>query len=174
MTTYTPANYEQDKRIAQNIYNKNFKGHFLKDDLIQVAITELWKLRKQKGCPDLVLLYYTAHKKMISFLRKEMRHMGMDSLNRHVADDPNLRLFDVIAIEQPTAQECCEYRELVKKLFPLQITLSEQRKQVIALHLKHYTQTEIARKIGTSIPYVNRIIQSFRKLAREILDGGDI
>jgi len=168
---YTPQDYEQDRRIALHIYNKHFKGHFLKDDLVQIAITELWKLRRQQNSRDYVAnACDTAHKKMISYLRKENRHRGLDSLNRHVGQDSILRLFDVIAIEQPTPYECCEFRELVNRLLPLQMTLTGKRKQIISLHLKHYTQREIAYRVGTSFQYVSDVVKKFRSLAREILD----
>ena len=165
---YTPSNYEQDKRIAQHIYRKHFKGHFLKDDLIQVAIYELWRLRKQANSVDYIAnACDTARKKMISLLRKETRHLT-DSLDRFVGDDYGLRLSDVIATEQPTTDEYCEYAELLRKILPPNMTA--RTRQVISLHLKHYTQREIACRVGLSQPYVNRIIRNFRHVAKQILE----
>ena len=174
---YTPKHYEQDKRIAQHICKKHFKGHPLREDLIQVAICELWKLRtrRQKNHLeyDIALACHTAHKKMISLLRKETRHLT-DSLDRFVGEDVGLRLSDIIPIEQPTPHDYCDVQEIVKNLLPLKLTLTEQKRQIISLYLKHYTQTEIAKRIGTSLQYVNNVVIKFRRLAREILDGGDL
>jgi len=171
MTNYTPEHYEQDKRIAHHIFKRYFKGHYLKEDLIQVAIYELWRLRKQNNSLD----YFsnacnTAHRKMISYLRKETRHTLADSLDRFVSESVGLRLSDITPIEQPTAQEWNDYIELMWKILPP--SLPTQERKIISLHLKHYTQRIIAKRVGISQPYVNRVIKNFRDIARQVLDGG--
>jgi len=171
---YTPEHHEQDKRIAQHVYRKHFKGHWLREDLIQTAIYELWRLRKQADSRDYVAhACDTAHKKMVSLIRKEIRHMGMDSLNRQFGkENQRLLLSDTIAIEQDTAQDLCECRDLVKKLLPP--NMKEMHKKIILLHLKHYTQEQIAYRLGVSQQYVSRIIRNFRFVSRQMLEGGSL
>ena len=70
---YTPQHYEQDRKIALYVFNKDFKGHYLKDDLIQTAIIALWQLRQKGNYKDYVnCACTTALNHMISFLRKEL------------------------------------------------------------------------------------------------------
>ena len=170
---YTPEHYEQDKRIAIYIFNRHFKGHHLKEDLIQVAIIELWQLRLKRNYNDYVrCACTTALNHMISYLRKENRHFT-ESLFDKVGIEHDLRLIDVLELEQATAQDYCEYRELVEKIVPLPMRLSERDRKIIALHLKHYSQKEIAWRIGISQQYVSIVINRFRENARQVLEGGN-
>jgi RNA polymerase sigma factor (sigma-70 family) len=167
---YTTDHYEQDKRIALYIFNQNFKGHYLKDDLIQVAVIELWKLRKKQNFKDYVnCACKTALNTMIDFLRKESRHYAESIFNR-VSGENDLRLIDILAIEQPTALERCEYMEFVEKLLPLAEHLSKRDRQIVALYLKHYSQTETAERAGVSQQYVSKVIKKFRKSVKLVLD----
>ena len=166
---YTTENYEQDKRIAIYVFNKNFKGHYLKDDLIQTAVIALWQLRQKGNYKDYVnCACKTAHNHMIDFLRKENRHFA-DSLFDNGGGETDLQLIDILESEQPTAQDYYEYRELVKKIIPLPILVSTRNRKIIALYLKHYAQGEIAERVGVSRQCVNRVIRHFREAVRQIL-----
>jgi len=169
---YTPEHYEQDKGIAIYIYNKYFKGHYMKDDLIQIAIIELWNLRLKRNYNYVRCACTTALNRMISFLRKENRNFA-ESLFDNVGNEHDLRLIDVLELEQATAHDYCEYSELVKKIIPLPMLLSDRDRRIIALHLKHYTQKEIAWRVGISQQYVSIVINRFRENARQILEGGN-
>lgn len=168
--TYTPQHHEQDQKIAMHIYKKHFDGHYMKDDLIQTALIELAKLRKRGGYRNYVSMACDiAKKKMINLLKKENRH-EFDSLNEFVGgDDEDLEINETVAIEQPTADEYCEYTELAKQIKPLMDSLSVRDKKIIVLHLKHYTQREIAILVKISQPYVSEIINKFRTTSRRIL-----
>ena len=171
---YTPEHYEQDKRIALFIFNKNFKGHYLKDDLIQVATIELWKLRQSGNYKDYVRCACgAAFNTMIDYLRKETRHFA-DSLFGKVGST-DLELIDVLINEQPTAQDYCEAKEIIRNIMPLPILVSKRNRKIIAMHLKHYTQAEISESVGVSRQCVNRIIKAFREAARQVLEirGGE-
>ena len=167
--TYTTEHYEQDKRITLFVFNKNFKGHYLKDDLIQVATISLWKLRESGNYNDYVkCACTTALNAMLDYLRKETRHYA-DSLSDKIGNT-DLELIDVLVNEQPTVQEFCECSELIKQLTPLPILASKRNRKIIALHLKHYTQQEIALRVGTSRSNVYRVVATFRNAARQILE----
>lgn len=166
---YTPKHYEQDRKIATHIYKRYFNGHYLRDDLIQVAIAELWKLRKRGTYIDyMASACDIARKKMISFLRRETRHLH-DYFSDPVADD--LTLADEVACEQPTVETMCEHYSLCRKLLPDPTKVSNRDRAIISMHLKHYTQNEIARKTMVTQQYVSLVINKFRKTAREILDN---
>ena len=167
--TYTIENYEQDKRITIYVFNKNFKGHYLKDDLIQTAIIALWRLRQKRNYNDYVnCACKTALNHMIDFLRKESRRFA-DSLFDSVGGENDVQLIDILVSEQPTAQDIYEYRELVKRIFSLPMLVSNRNRKIIALHLKHYAQGEIAERVGVSRQYVNRTVRFFREAVRQIL-----
>ncbi|MCL2228858.1 MAG: hypothetical protein FWC00_03450 [Firmicutes bacterium] len=167
--TYTPKHYEQDKRIALCIFNQHFKGHYLKDDLVHYAISELWKHRRRGNYLDYVAsACAVAKKKMISYLRKETRHIG-SSLFDQVDED--LQLIDLFAFEQPTADEYCDFAELVKKLMPLSTCYFGRDRKIISMHLKHYTQSDIALRVGVTQQQVSLVINKFRQLARQYLDN---
>ena len=167
--TYTPEYYEQDTRIANYVFNKNFKGHYLKDDLIQVAIIELLKLRESGNYKDYARCAFTvALNRMISYLRKETRHFA-DSLFGKVGNT-DLELIDVLINEQTTAQEYCECSELARRLLPLPILVSKRNREIISLYLKHYAQREIAVRVGTSRANVYRVIATFRNTAKQVLE----
>jgi len=171
---YTPENYEQDERIAIYVYNKKFKGHYLKDDLIQVATIELWKLRESGNYNDYVrCACTTALNTMIDYLRKETRHFA-DSLSDKLGST-DLELIDVLTNEQPTAQDYCEVKEIIRNIMPLPILVSKRNRKIIAMHLKHYTQGEISEDVGVSRQCVNRVIKTFREAARQVLEirGGE-
>jgi len=105
---YAPQHYEQDRKIALYVFNKDFKGHYLKDDLIQTAIIALWQLRQKHTYKDYVKCACTAaHNHMVSFLRKESRQFA-DSLFDSVGGDGDLQLIDVLAAAQATAVACKE------------------------------------------------------------------
>ena len=171
---YTSEHYEQDKRIALYVFNKNFKGHYLKDDLIQVATIALWKLRESGNYNDYVRCACTvALNTMIDYLRKETRHFA-DSLFGKVGST-DLELIDVLINDQPTAQEYNEVKEIIRSIMPLPILVSKRNRQIIAMHLKHYTQAEISERVGVSRQCVNRVIKAFREAARQVLEirGGE-
>jgi len=165
---YTREHYEQDKAIAIYMFNKHFKGHYLKDDLIQVAILELWKLRQRKNYKDYVRCACSVAKNnMVDYLRIESRSYAESLFDKVGGSD--LRLIDVLEMNQPSPQELYEFRELVKKIIPLPIQLSTRDRKIISMHLKHYTQTEIARTVGISQQYVSIVIKKFRESARQVL-----
>ena len=166
---YTTENYEQDKRIAAYIFNKNFKGHYLKDDLIQTAVVALWQLRQNGRYKDYVnCACKTAFNHMVDFLRKENRNFA-DSLFDNVSGDNDVQLIDILVNEQPTAQEYIEYQDLMQRLIPLTAHLSGRDRKIIIMHLKHYTQQEIAGRVGGTRQNVSLIIQKFRNAVRLIL-----
>jgi len=168
MNNYTLENYEQDKAIAIYMFNKLFKGHRLKEDLIQVAMFEMWKLRQKKTYKNYVRCACSVAKNhMVDYLRIESRNYA-ESLFDKVGDS-DLRLIDVLECEQPGVQDLCEFRQLIKKIIPLPMQLSTRDRKIISMHLKHYTQTEIARTVGISQQYVSIVIKKFRENARHVL-----
>ena len=167
---YTTENYEQDKRIAMHVFNRNFKGHYLKDDLIQVAVIELWKLRQKKNYKDYVKCACTvARNHMINYLKKESRHYSV-SLYEKLGNENDLQLIDVLLINEPAALDYCECRDIVKSLAPITMQMSGRDRGIISLYLKHYSQTEIANRSGVSQQYVSKVIKKFREAARFVLD----
>jgi len=164
---YTVKDYTQDTKIARYAFKKYIRSHYLKDELIHIAILKLWTVRLEHGIVKNPV--DTAKNAMITFLRKEQRQVRRhDSLYDDTIDD--LPIIEVIAIERPTPDQSLEYVELVKKIVPLTLSMNPKSKKIISLHLKHYTQTEIAERVNTSIPYVNKVVQSFRAAVRQVLD----
>ena len=110
---------------------------------------------------------------MIDYLRKETRHFAESLFGKVGSTD--LELIDVLINEQPTAQERYEVKELIKKIMPLPILVSKRNRQIISMHLKHYTQAEISESVGVSRQCVNRIVKAFREAARQVLEvrGGE-
>ena len=167
---YTLANYEQDKRIANYVFKRNFNGHHLREDLIQVALVELWELRKRGNYDDYVASACDiARKKMISYLRKEKRHR-CDYMSDPLGED--MELCDIVCCPKYNPQQHLDYRELVKSIIPLPLRFDIRDRRIISMHLKHYTQKEIARRVGVSQTYVSFAVQKFRETARALLDGG--
>jgi len=163
---YTLEKYTHDRKIARFTFKKYIGKHYQKEELIHVAILKLWTVRLEHGIVRNPV--NVAKNAMLNFLREENSHCHYDSLYSDTKDD--LPLIEVIPFEQPTAHDYCEYHELVKTLVPLPLIMSGRDRRIIALHLKHYTQREIAQRMELSQPYVNEIIQSFRRAARQVLD----
>ena len=167
--TYTPQDYEQDRKIAFYVFNKNFKGHYLKDDFIQTAVIALWQLRQKGNYKDYVnCACTTALNHMISFLRKENRNMA-DSLFADAGDENNLRLIDVLASEQATADDYCAHGELVGIIMRLARCLRERDRKIIGLYLKRRTQKEIAERVGVTQQCVSIVIGKFRLSVKQVL-----
>jgi len=165
---YTNTDYTNDLKTARYTFRKYIGSHYLKEELIHLAVVKLWTTRLEFG--GVIDPVRIARNLMFNHIRNEKRHDYRDSLNDTFCDNEDLMLIDTIASRQPTAFDYLQYHDLVKKLLPLPSQLSGRDRQIISLHLKHYTQREIARRVGISQPYVNRIIKNFRVVAREILD----
>jgi len=103
---------------------------------------------------------------MLNYIRQEQPNYNHDSLDSDI-DGEDLMLADIIATDTLTSQEFCNYQSYIKQIFP---TMNNKSKQIILLHLKHYSQAEIAERTETSRPYVHKVIQSFRCAARKLLD----
>ena len=164
---YTLKDYTQDKKTAAYTFRKYIGKHYLKDELIHIATTKLWLVRLEHGrvCRPIE----TAKNAMLNFLRQEQKYCNHDSLYDNT-DEADLLLLDILAINQPTAQDWCEYQDLLERITPLSKYMSRRDKRIISLSLKHYTQREIAARLGLSQPYVNEIIKNFREAARQVLD----
>ena len=166
---YAPQHYEQDRKIALYVFNKDFKGHYLKDDLIQTAIIALWQLRQKHTYKDYVKCACTAaHNHMVSFLRKESRQFA-DSLFDSVGGDGDLQLIDVLAAAQATADDYCVYGELVGIVIRLTRRLCDRDIKIVGLYLKRHTQREIAERVGVTQQYVSIIIGKFRLSVKQVL-----
>jgi len=162
---YTIKEYTQDKKTAEYAFRKYITKHYLKDELIHLGIVKLWLVRLEKG--HISRPIETAKNVMLNHIRNQYRHDNHNSL--HETDNDDLMLFDILAIEQPTAHDYCEYQDLVKKITPITDYLSERDRRIIRLHLKHYTQREIAHRVQLSLSYVNEIIAKFREAVNRVL-----
>ena len=161
---YTIKHYAEDKKAALFAFRKYIGKHFLKDELIHIATIKLWTVRWELGCVPRPI--ETAKNAMLNYIRQEQPNYNHDSLDSDI-DGEDLMLADIIATDTLTSQEFCNYQSYIKQIFP---TMNNKSKQIILLHLKHYSQAEIAERTETSRPYVHKVIQSFRCAARKLLD----
>ena len=151
------------------------RRHFyLKDDLIQEAVIVLIQKREQFNTDKAA--YETWAKRiatnyMIDILRKNKNHLRNPSIFETV--DCGLCYEDILADEQPTpCGYICDreqYHKIAKTIAPLFAYSKDRDRRIIAMHLKHYTQNEIACALGVTQPCVSRVVEKFRTAAAVLL-----
>ena len=163
----------ENYRIAEEAYKRLVgRNHFyLKDDLIQEAVIFLMSKREQYSAGKAA--YETWAKRiatnfMVDILRKHKNHFRNPSMFEAVEND--LTFEDILVAPQITAQNILDHHTMAKTIAPLFAHAKTERdRRIIAMHLKHYTQTEIARALGISQPYVSIIVERFRAAAAILL-----
>ena len=163
-------------RAAESAYKRLIgKSRFyLKDDLIQEAV--LFLLAKRAEYDAEKAAYQTWAKKvatnyMRDLLDKQKRHFRNPSIFDEVEN--NITFEDILAAHTITPYDELRYHAIAKTIAPLFANKNARDRAIISMHLKHYTQKEIAWKTGISQPYVSMVVRNFRKAAA-ILLGVDL
>ena len=159
-------------RIAEEAYKRLIgrKTFYLKDDLIQEAVLLLLAKRAQYDASKAA--YETWAKKiatncMLNVLVKHKKHLRNPSIFDAVEND--LCYEDILAAALATPYNFLEYHKIAKTIAPLFACSNDRDRRIIAMHLKHYTQKEIAWRTGISQPYVSIVIEKFRAAAALLL-----
>ena len=166
---YTNADYDQDKRIATHTFIKFFGKHHLRNELIHVAIIKLWEVRLEHGkikdyVPQAIQI---AKRTMFNHIRNEKRHSFYACLLDEVYD--GLQLIETIPNDELTQEQINDCQCFYDLLGIVPLFANKKAKQIVLLWFKHYTKTEIARKLGVSHQYASEIVKKFREQAQEIL-----
>ena len=169
-------NILENYRIAEEAYKRLIgkNNFYLKDDLIQEAVLRLIEKRHEYIASKAAYKTWaekTATNCMLNVLIKNKRHLQNPSIFE--TTENGLCYDDIFADEQPTpCEESCNlagFHKMAKTIAPLFAHANERDRRIIAMHLKHYTQTEIARALGISQPYVSIIVERFRAAAAILL-----
>jgi len=170
---YTTEHYNEDCKIANWVFNRYFKQHIgLKGDMVQMAVIRLWQARtqhdKKKGTYA-TFACLCAYREMLMFLRKERKHFCNVSLYEKIED--GLFLIDTLRFEENKVFELLETEDLAGKIAAVVWSFGRSGKKIIDLYLKHYSQAEIAARVGVTRPYVTKQIKAFRELLKKELSN---
>lgn len=174
---YTYENYEEDLKIANFVFIKHFlRYQAMKDDLLQVAMVDLWKGRdcydKSKGkystyackiCFNAMLIYI--HKEFnncadVISVNIQLKTTSNNLTLNECLEDTAYRIEDV--------EDIIVIRQVLKRYFK---TLKKDSKEykICKLVLKGNTTKEICSILQCSHQYVDKIKNQFRIQLKNML-----
>ena len=169
---YTQEMYEEDKKISLSVFKKKFNYlQWLKDDLIQVSIIALYRVRQNyydetKG-EYLTYAFTSSYNAMLMFIRGEIKYFDNLSLDFEYLDDDPLEHF--IGEEQDFDKNL-RYEQLLSVCNQVIDKIrSKNFKHIAKEFIQGISPGNIAKDMGVSRQYVYNQLVKIRLLVKERL-----
>lgn len=169
---YTTEMYEEDKRISLSVFKKKFNYlQWLKDDLIQVSIIALYRVRQNyydetKG-EYLTYAFTSSYNAMLMFIRRETKYFNNLSLDFEYLDDDPLEHF--IGEEQDFDKNL-RYEQLLSVCNRVvDKRRSENFKHIAREFILGKSPGIIAKDMGVARSYIYKVIAQIKRLLKEKL-----
>ena len=172
---YTTEMYEEDKTISLSVFKKKFNFlQWLKDDLIQVSIIALYRVRLNKYDETkgiyLTYAFTSSYHAMLMFIRRETKYFNNLSLDFEFLDDDPLEHF--IGEEQDFDKNL-RYEQLLSVCNKVIEKKGRNFKHIAREFMQGKSPGKIAKDMGVSRQYVyNQLVQIKRLVKEKLLKMG--